>query len=1016
MTFKKALALVAAVCLLAAVAVPAYADGRTVHIKTAEDLRELSRKCRLDTYSEKLTVVLDNDIDLSGEPFEPIATFSGSFEGGGHSITGVTLLTDGAHQGFFRYVQESGAVRELNVQGTVNPQYIRTEIGGLVGTNYGLIQGCSFSGEVHGLEQVGGLVGCNRGTVRESSFSGAVSGKRYTGGIAGYNEGLIDLCGNSGEVNTVIETAPVDIDDISISDIAAIPVVTAEDSDSVSDTGGIAGFSDGIISDSRNSGIIGYPHYGYNVGGIAGRQSGYVTGCENNGEVRGRKDVGGIVGQMEPYLAVSQTDNLIDELKLLSSAITVAMSNLDSNSAATGAVMSDMQQDANNAIDSAREMDKNSETPVLPDNQSGGTAGDSGGIDWSNVGDKAGEVGGQVSDIGAQLGEGTVSDIISGDVTQEDWSTIGEVGGGVAEDLGGKIGDKIDERQAEKAAAEEAEQQRQTNYNAAQSALSGSLGNMSGNIGRLSNQLSGTASALARDIQAVNQHFYRAMDILGSILGGENVRYEDISDEDTQELTDGKVSQCVNNGSVDGDISVGGIAGDMGIEIEYDLEGIITDKLQLDMDAKIFEARCVARSCVNNGSVTGKKNYIGGITGYTELGSIISCEGYGTVGSDTAGFVGGIVGLSDTVVRDSFAMCGISGTEYVGGIAGKGVKISGCGTRISVSASTAAVGAIAGWADVREREQVAENDSRYGSDELYFVYGNSFIGDTLGGIDGVSYTGRAQPLSEKEFFENPAVPEHFRKIKITFTAEGAVVAELEGVIGRGINEKDIPAVPAKAEFTGYWPELDPDELRSDTVLEAVYRPNLSGIASEQTRSEDGMPVVLLDGSFSDCSELKLREYTELTLSIPEALVLEQWEYSLLNNPGGSDSYSVRYLPPETENGRRILEIYSLQGDSWVKQTTTEQGSYTVFDGSGEGGVFAVLEFRPDYTTAIIAGGAAAAAVIAALLVVLLRKNRKSDNVHSEYDGATVPTENTDAETPVEDSIETPEGKNTGDGN
>ena len=70
------------------------------------------------------------------------------------------------------------------------------------------------------------------------------------------------------------------------------------------DTGGIVGYSSGVVQSCVNRGTVGYPHVGYNTGGIAGRQDSYLSGCTNSGTVYGRKDVGGIVGQAEPYVLV----------------------------------------------------------------------------------------------------------------------------------------------------------------------------------------------------------------------------------------------------------------------------------------------------------------------------------------------------------------------------------------------------------------------------------------------------------------------------------------------------------------------------------------------------------------------------------------------------------------------------------------------------------------------------------------------------------------------------------------
>ena len=79
--------------------------------------------------------------------------------------------------------------------------------------------------------------------------------------------------------------------------------------------GGIAGLSSGVIKGCVNSGAVGYPHMGYNLGGIAGRQCGLIDRCQNFGQIQGRKDVGGIVGQLEPYLSVTYEEDVFDDLE-----------------------------------------------------------------------------------------------------------------------------------------------------------------------------------------------------------------------------------------------------------------------------------------------------------------------------------------------------------------------------------------------------------------------------------------------------------------------------------------------------------------------------------------------------------------------------------------------------------------------------------------------------------------------------------------------------------------------------
>ncbi len=150
---KRLFALLICMLLLAALAQPAaMADEtqlkRTLHLTSVEDLKALASDCRLDSYSADLRVILDTDLDLSGEAFYPIPTFGGIFEGGGHRISGLHLATDGSHQGFFRYIQETGEVDDLVLSGSIAPENGRCQLGGLAGENRGSITGCSFSGSV----------------------------------------------------------------------------------------------------------------------------------------------------------------------------------------------------------------------------------------------------------------------------------------------------------------------------------------------------------------------------------------------------------------------------------------------------------------------------------------------------------------------------------------------------------------------------------------------------------------------------------------------------------------------------------------------------------------------------------------------------------------------------------------------------------------------------------------------------------------------------------------------------
>ena len=319
---KQVFALLLALWLQTASLLPclAAAPGNTVHISTPEDLIELSKNCSLDTWSQGVSVILDADLNLTGHAFEPIPTFGGTFEGNGHTISGLNLTEDGSNVGLFRYVQAGGIVRQLSVSGRVAPGGTAVNVGGIVGNNSGSLQDCSFLGTVEGDTNVGAIAGLNNtsGEAAGCSASGTVSGEICTGGIAGRNLGVLLLCENSASINTDDPPPSGSSDMTSALDQLTAPS-TEEDVEGVlvsySDTGGIAGYSSGVIQSCSNSGIVGYNHVGYNVGGIAGRQAGHMADCTNEGTIYGRKDVGGILGQAEPDIIINTDGDTLEALR-----------------------------------------------------------------------------------------------------------------------------------------------------------------------------------------------------------------------------------------------------------------------------------------------------------------------------------------------------------------------------------------------------------------------------------------------------------------------------------------------------------------------------------------------------------------------------------------------------------------------------------------------------------------------------------------------------------------------------
>lgn len=304
--------------LLAAACLPltrSYAApvSDAIHIASEADLADLAQQCALDTWSQGKTVILDSDLSLEDGSFLPIPSFGGVFDGQGHAIRGICISGSLSPAGLFGVVQEGSVIRDLRAEGAVTPEGDARNAGGIAGENRGTIEDCSFTGTVSGKANIGGIAGANMaaGSILHCQASGAAAGEAMTGGIAGYNEGLLASCENSAFVNVASTDPRIDLDDLTQAltmDLSALSRLNA--GTSVTDTGGIAGYSAGTISDCVNHGAVGYQHIGYNTGGIVGRSCGQLRQCANDGAVCGRKDVGGIVGQIEPYIRMDDTDYL----------------------------------------------------------------------------------------------------------------------------------------------------------------------------------------------------------------------------------------------------------------------------------------------------------------------------------------------------------------------------------------------------------------------------------------------------------------------------------------------------------------------------------------------------------------------------------------------------------------------------------------------------------------------------------------------------------------------------------
>ena len=163
-----------------------------------------------------INITLDKNIDLTGKDWTPIGTdydnsYKGTFDGGGHTITGLTFTTNDEYAGLFGWLNRAGTVKNVVMEGVqiTSNQIYGGSIGGVVGYSWGTIENCSVSGSVSGTVYVGGVVGAQiGGSITGCSSSATVKGTVDVGGVAGQTNSSATLTACYATGNVTIEINP----------------------------------------------------------------------------------------------------------------------------------------------------------------------------------------------------------------------------------------------------------------------------------------------------------------------------------------------------------------------------------------------------------------------------------------------------------------------------------------------------------------------------------------------------------------------------------------------------------------------------------------------------------------------------------------------------------------------------------------------------------------------------------------------------------------------------------------
>ncbi len=1000
-------------------------ETRVIEIESPEDFADFAEKAGDDGYTQGKSFALTGNIDLTGIEISPIQGFSGSFDGRGHTLMGFSYFGKSSGVGVFRRVNKGAEIKDLILITNIIPSGDMRNIGGIAGENNGVIRNCTVRGQILGLEAVGGIVGRNGDSgviIGCTNECRSISGMRRTGGIAGFNEGIIDSSVNLGGINRGSKTA-WEIDDERKKTEEQEEIENGDDEGSGSNenlkklvpdnmdvgyddilklinneqevnyTGGIAGVNSGEISKCENRGNVGYEHLGYKSGGIAGYDRGIIDSSENFGIIYGRKNTGGIAGQLEPYVkdefsgdslkkADEEADKLVDLITLLQEDLKNEDDNIqehidnirESADGLRGSISS--YKDYYRGKDDVMEADMRSHTTAIRDivngldiNLKSGKAKDA----LTSLSSDLEEIEKLMSAAEKAASEGVIIDpgsyvsrvrTVSRDIDEQSVNLL---------KLLKNAGKEYNE--VRKAASRLRDESNSFDdflrgaYDSYKSDIRGTdddLTNQTDTIAEYMDDLSDALKGADKVVRGrmdsitsslsdlsvdINEGFEELRNEIDRLRNTKDINdiFDDMSDDPDSTPAKGRITKSVNHGSIITDINGGGIAGMVDTDLDLNSDFKVESSGDYSLN-RIREKRATITGCKNYGSVTVKNDCAGGIAGKLDIGAVESSENFGSVQSEKGNYAGGIAGKSGFMIRDSFSMARVSGNEYVGGIAGYGVKLHDNKALATIEeGAKGKYGAIAGDVDTEEKS----------------VSGNIFVDDSLGAVNGLTFEDEARVVSYREFITLPGVPEESKKMTVTFLSEGEVIKTLEVPYGGSVSDQDYPELKNKEDKFGEWEDTELNDIRQNTVVNAVYESYATTVSSREP-----FPHMLISGKFhkDDYVSYESADGGDNKDVLPDGYeaVLTKYDFSIVSvYPPVENAVTVRLLADEYGDGDSAAVRNEEGGFSLLP--TERDGRYMVFPYSlsEESGEFYIIKARPDIRNVIFIS------VVAALIVLFL---------------------------------------------
>ena len=271
---------------------PGYTDDGQGNytVTSAEGLKNIAKLVN-EQWNLGINITLTSDIDLSGIDWTPIGIdynhqYTGTFDGGDHTITGLTVTGSDQYVGLFGHIGSGGKVMNVVLEDVqITSDNSSGSVGGVAGNSWGTIENCSVSGSVSGTTFAGGVVGSQwGGSITGCNSSATVNGEAYVGGIAGETNSGASLTGCYATGDVTVEN----------------------DGTNNSHAGGVVGYNGGgtLTACYATGSVTGSGSGTIYVGGVTGSNNlGTLTACYHaKGTVKGSDGAtdgatGGVAGR-----------------------------------------------------------------------------------------------------------------------------------------------------------------------------------------------------------------------------------------------------------------------------------------------------------------------------------------------------------------------------------------------------------------------------------------------------------------------------------------------------------------------------------------------------------------------------------------------------------------------------------------------------------------------------------------------------------------------------------------------